>query len=388
MDMQETLNHLAIPRPSYSNTYDSIIDFIKELFFPYNIHFTIQEFALKPRLDFIVGVTIALLGIILCGFIIRKKPVAAIITALLIPAVLILEFEYFVSVVSWIVTKPSENIIIRFPNPDAVRELIFAAHMDSKTALFDHIQRAHIYRLVPVAVILGLITPLIILMGRIFGYAKNRIASGISMFIAIVLGAYWVLFGTSFFGYFFVENPSSGAVDDAASVAILIDLAKDISNGKVKTADNTVTILLTSGEEVNLLGAFAYVEQFLPTGNVGRKIPAMLINLDLVGQGGNLAYAEKNGVFLKHYPADTGLVNEVGKAWQALSGKPIEKGEKSTDDAVCFMAKGIPSVTIYNTGIPGLGLGGLHSAADNLQRVDLNNMKMVLRTLERVIQEK
>jgi hypothetical protein len=388
MDMQEILNHIAIPRPSYSNAFDSVVVFIKEILFPYEIQYSIQDFALKPRLDFIVGITIALLGIILCGLIIRKKPLAAIITAIIIPAVLILEFEYFVSVVSWIITKPAENIIIRFPNPDAVREIIFAAHMDSKTALFDHIQRAHIYRLVPVAVILGLITPLIYSIGKVFRFAKNWLASGISIILAVILAAYWVLFGTSFFGYVFVENQSLGAVDDAASVAILIDLAKDIRDGKTTTADNSVTILLTSGEEVNLLGALAYVNEFIPTGNNGRKIPAMLINLDLIGQSGNLAYAESNGVFLKHYPADNKLVNEVGNAWQAVSGKPIEKGEKSTDDAVCFMAKGIPSVTIYNTGIPGLGLGGYHSAADNMQRVDLNNMKLVLATLKRIINKK
>ncbi len=388
MSLQDILTHIAIPRPSYSNAFDSVVAFIKELLFPYEIQYSIQEFVLKPRLDFIVGITIALLGIILCGFIIRKKPLAAIITAILIPAVLILEFEYFVSVVSWIITKPAENIIIRFPNPNAVRELIFAAHMDSKTALFDHIQRAHIYRLVPVAVILGLITPMIYSLGKIFRFAKNRVASGISIIIAVILAAYWVLFGTSFFGYVFVENQSPGAVDDAASVAILIDLAKDIHDGMVTTADNSVTILLTSGEEVNLLGALAYVNEFLPAGNIDRKIPAMLINLDLVGQGGNLAYAESNGVFLKHYPADTKLVNEVGKAWQSVSGKPLEKGEKSTDDAVCFMAKGIPSVTIYNTGIPGQGLGGFHSAADNMRRIDLNNMKMVLATLKRIINSK
>jgi cytochrome c oxidase subunit IV len=105
MNMQEILDHIAVPRPSYSNTYDSIVVFIKELLYPYNIPYTIQEFALKPRLDLLIGITIALLGIILAVFIIRKKPVAAIITALLIPAVLILEFEYFVSIVSWLITK-------------------------------------------------------------------------------------------------------------------------------------------------------------------------------------------------------------------------------------------------------------------------------------------
>ncbi len=388
MNMQEILNHIAIPRPGYSNTYDSIVVFIKELFYPYNIPYTVQEFALKPRLDLIIGVTIALLGVILCAFIIRKKPIAAIITALLIPAVLILEFEYFVSVVSWIITKPAENIIIQFPNPEATRELIFAAHMDSKTALFDHIQRAHIYRLIPAAIILGLITPLIYLIGRGKRFAKNWIFSGISMLIAVVLAAYWILFGTSFFGYVFVDDKSPGAVDDAASVAILVELAKDIQSGKVPMSNNAVTILLTTGEELNLLGAQAYVNEFFPSGNSGRKIPAMLINLDCVGQNGNLAYFESNGVFLRFYPADPGLADEVGKAWKAVSGRMIEKSSSSTDDSVCFMAKGIPAITLCNTGIPGQGMGGFHSAADNLKRINPDNMEKALAALKRVIGNK
>jgi hypothetical protein len=388
MNMQDILSHIAVPRPSYSNTYDSIIVFIKELLYPYNIPYTIQEFALKPRLDLIIGITIALLGIVLGAFIIRKKPLAAIITALLIPAVLILEFEYFVSIVSWIITKPADNIIIQFSNPAATRELIFAAHMDSKTALFDHIQRAHIYRLIPVAIILGLITPLVYLIGKSFRFTKNWIFSGISILIAVVLAAYWILFGSSFFGYVFVDDKSPGAVDDAASVAILVELAKDIQSGRVPMSDNSVTILLTTGEELNLLGAQAYVNEFFPTGNSGRKIPAMLINLDCVGQSGNLSYFESNGVFLRHYPADPALVTEVGKAWKAVSGRIIDKSPSSTDDSVCFMAKGIPAITICNTGIPGPGLGGFHSAADNLKRVDSGNMEMALAALKYFIGNK
>jgi hypothetical protein len=388
MNMQEILNHISIPRPGYSNTYDSIVVFIRELLYPYNIAYTIQEFALKSRLDLIIGVTIALLGIILGILIIRKKPVAAIITALLIPAVLILEFEYFVSVVSWIITKPAENIIIQFPNPEATRELIFAAHMDSKTALFDHIQRAHIYRLIPAAIILGLITPLIYLIGRSKRFAKNWIFSGISVLIAVVLAAYWILFGSSFFGYVFVDDKSPGAVDDAASVAILVELAKDIQSGRVPMSNNAVTILLTTGEELNLLGAQAYVNEFFPTGNSGRKIPAMLINLDCVGQNGNLAYFESNGVFLRHYPADPGLVDEVGKAWKAVSGRIIEKISSSTDDSVCFMAKGMPAITLCNTGIPGQGMGGFHSAADNLERINPGNMDKALSALKHIIGNK
>jgi len=388
MTIEETISRIAVPRPSYSEAFDKTVAFIKNELASNSVQFTLQDFALKARLDFIVGITIALLGILLCILIIKKKHAAAVLTAILIPVVLILELEFFVSTVSWISSKPAQNIIISFPRPDAARELIFAAHIDSKTALFDHEQRAYIYNLVPVAVVLGILAPIIFGLIRRYGRKNSKAVKTASSATAVVLAVYWLLFGMSFFGYVFVSDKSPGAVDDAASVGILMELAKDISSGKVKSADSSITIVLTSGEELNLLGAHEYVKKYLPHGNSNRKIPAMLINLDLAGQSGNLAWAEKNGVFLKHYSADLKIADEIGRAWKAVSGKDMEKGESSTDDAVCFMAKGIPSITIYNTGIPGTGLGGFHSSADNLSRIDWQNVNLTLRTLEQLIESK
>jgi Zn-dependent M28 family amino/carboxypeptidase len=240
--------------------------------------------------------------------------------------------------------------------------------------------------LVPAAVIIGIISPFIPGLARRLSAGTGKWLNRLTTAAAVLLAAYWVLFGMSFFGYVFVKNQSPGAVDDAASVAVLIELAKDLNDGKVKPAGSSVTILLTSGEELNLLGALEYVRRFLPEGNTGRKVPVMLVNLDIIGQPGNLAFAERTGVFLRHWPADAGLAAEVGKAWQAVSGRPMETGKSGTDDSVCFLERGIPSVSIYHTGVPGPGLGGYHSAADSIQRVDLKNMEMTLMAMEKMIE--
>ena len=57
-----------------------------------------------------------------------------------------------------------------------------------------------------------------------------------------------------------------------------------------------------------------------------------------------------------------------------------------TDDAQRFMTAGIPAITIGNSGEPGLGEAGFHSTADNPGRVNIANLKLMIRVLERYIE--
>ena len=50
------------------------------------------------------------------------------------------------------------------------------------------------------------------------------------------------------------------------------------------------------------------------------------------------------------------------------------------------MTAGIPAVTIGNSGYPGLGEAGFHSSADNPGRVNIDNLKLMIRVLERYIE--
>lgn len=380
MEYDAILTHLAVPRPNHSAAVDAISAFLQQTLGAWGIPFQVQAFTLRPHINALVGLALLILALGLALAVIRKKPRVALLAAVALPLILVLEFEFFTPVVSWMVTKPGQNIIMNFPAPDAVREIIFTAHYDSKTDFFDHIQRERIYRWIPHASVLGLVLAFGTLVLKRFRRLDKRAVHLIGSGLAVGLVVYWGLVGIGFGGYLFLKRASPGAVDNGVSVTELLFLAKGIHDHTVPTGRSNVTIVLTGGEEILLQGAQAYVDRFIVPQK--HRLPTLLVNLDVVGQNGNLCYSAKNGVFLKYYEADGGLIARLDKAWRAETGQAMEKDKSSTNDAVCFQAAGIPSIQIGHTGRPGLGWGGFHGPADNLARVDRNN---VLRT-QRVLQ--
>lgn len=386
MDLYNILSKIAVPRPNYSDTVDQVGAYLQNLLTSWGVPFTVQEFTLRPYMQLSMGAACLLLAIVFFILVVRKKPLWAFLAALAIPAVLILEAELFVPVVSSLVTKTGKNIIIDFPAAGAVRELVFAAHYDSKTDFFDHIQRAKIYMWIPLAGVLMLILPLIMLLGRrVKALASQAFATGFSA-LAGVLVVFWALVALGFGGYVFLSTQSPGAVDNAGSVTALLALARDIKEGKVATGKSSVTILLTQGEEVTLQGAHAYVKTYLSPKKRKGLPPVSLVNLELTGQKGNLFYWAKEGVFLKYRPADPALIERVGRVWKRISGKSMGAVDKATTDADRFLSAGIPAVTIGHSGEPGLGMGGFHCELDNLERTDMANLKLMVTVLREYIE--
>jgi len=114
--------------------------------------------------------------------------------------------------------------------------------------------------------------------------------------------------------------------------------------------------------------------------------PASLVNLELVGQNGNMLYWEKVGSFMIFYDADARLIERLDRIWTDMSGKPMDVAPKLSDDTKNFGAAGIPFVTVGHTGLPGLGLGGFHSTQDNMARVNPDNLALMIETLGRYIE--
>jgi hypothetical protein len=260
--------------------------------------------------------------------------------------------------------------------------------MDSKTDFFDHIQRARVYMFIPVAVVLALILAVFTFFSRKFAVLKKKGVTAAVLALTGIVVVYWGLVFIGFGGYIFLppERQSFGSVDDGASVATLLALSRDIHDGKVDLGNSKVTILLTEGEETNLQGADPYVQGRFHKGIIPVP-PVSLVNLELVGQNGPMVYWKKDGEFLIFYNTDPDLITRVGAAWKAESGMDPESGHLYiTDDAQRFMTAGIPSITIGNSGEPGLGEGGFHSIADNPQRLNIDNVKLMIGVLERYIQ--
>jgi hypothetical protein len=387
MDLADILAHLSIPRPNHSQALGETAAYIKTLLSSWGVPYVVQEFTLHPYMQFLLGITVLLLAILLFIFVFKRKPLAALITALAIPLVLILEFELFVPVVTALVTKGGENIIVSYTAPDPARELVFAAHYDSKTDFWDHIQRSKIYAFIPLAVIIGLAVAIFTFFVKRYAALRKKAVTVVPLVLAAAVIVYWGLIFLGFGGYIFIppDRQSFGSVDDGGSVAALLALSKDIHDGKVDIGNSNITIVLTSGEEVSLQGSHAYTLERFGKGNKP-TVPISMVNVELAGQNGTLVYWKKDGQFLKFYEADAGLADRLGAAWKEVSGTDMESRPAITDDAQRFMSAGIPAITVGNSGLPGLGEGSFHSTMDNPGRVNPDNLKLMIIALERYIE--
>jgi acetylornithine deacetylase/succinyl-diaminopimelate desuccinylase-like protein len=387
MDLAEILAHLSIPRPNHSQALADTAAYIKTLLAGWGVPFVVQEFTLRPYMQLLLGISILLLAILLFIFVLKRRPLAALIVALAIPLVLILEFELFIPVVTALVTKGGENIIINFTVPNPARELVFAAHYDSKTDFWDHIQRSKIYAFIPLAVIIGLAVAIFAFFARRYTVLRKKVVTAVTLVLAGAVVVYWCLVFLGFGGYIFIpaDRQSFGSVDDGGSVAALLALSKDIHDGKVATGNSNITIVLTSGEEVSLQGAHAYILERFGKGQTP-TVPVSMVNLEIAGQNGTMVYWKKDGQFLKFYDADPGLADRLGAAWKEVAGTAMEPRPALTDDAQRFMSAGIPAITIGNSGLPGLGEGSFHSTMDNPGRVNPDNLKLMIKALEQYIE--
>lgn len=388
MDMMAVLEKIAVPRPNHSDALSMTASYLKDLLTTWAIPFSVQEFPLRPYFMLFVGIAILLLALGFAFAVYKKRQVAALILALGILTVLVLEYEFFVPVTSWLVQKKGENIIMHFPSSSAVRELIFCAHYDSKTDFWDHIQRARLYQFIPVAIVMSVLVAL----WTFFVRRKEALSKKIPRIITLTLAAIFVfyigLLALGFGGFVSVpeRNQSYGAVDNGGAVVSLLALARDIHDKKIDIGSSSVTILLTAGEEVNLQGAHQYVREFINIDHDKEKIPRYCVNLELAGQKGNLFYARKVGIFLKFYAVSPELVSRIESSWHSVTGRTVDTEKSISDDSQRFMAAGIPSITIGHNGVPGMGMGGFHSEKDNMGRVDPDNLALMVKVLEKFIE--
>ncbi len=388
MELLPILEKIAVPRPNHSQAVRETAVFLKEFLSSFGIPFTIQEFYVRHHHALLQGVTFILLSLLALLFIKKQRSLPALICVLGILGVITLENFTSFHIVSWVLQRPAENIIIEFKTPDSQQEVIFAAHFDSKTDMLDHIQRSVFVKLLPFMLLLGIIISLLTFPGNRLKLFNNKLFRFISLLGALGLVIYSLTVFLWLGGYIFIDkkDQSLGAVDDGASVVALLNLAKNISQAKIYIGLSDVTILLMDGEEVGYQGAYFYVNQRFKKSKIKETKPVYLINLELVGQSGTIYYSEKACSIFVCIPSDTDLKKKVQAVWQELSNIPAVPKSKTTDDSFTFARVGVPFVTIGNTGEKGVGYAGFHSKADNMERVDSENLTLMTLFLNKMIE--
>ncbi|MBD3254416.1 MAG: M28 family peptidase, partial [Candidatus Lokiarchaeota archaeon] len=148
----------------------------------------------------------------------------------------------------------TENIFTRIKGETARRKVIFIAHYDSKSQTFPSIFRIVSFLVVVFGFLVLTILYMILSIIQIFIPLSfpllNHFLLGLSIFVASV----------GFLNYFNITgNESPGALDNAASVGTVIELARYYK--QASTDDLDLTFLITGSEELNLGGAKFFIKR-------------------------------------------------------------------------------------------------------------------------------
>lgn len=389
MPLDEILTQVAIPRPNASVNLEGVREFLVGVLSDSGYAVVRESFVVRPYMQAAVGIALVFLAVLAVMALRGRLAGLALVLALLVPLVYLAEFEYNVPVVSWVGQWPAENLVVDWSPPAepgaaaGQRPLvILSAHYDSKTDVLDHYQRQPIYAAAPLAMGLLLLTSLLgVAAGRwnILAFLRDGFGRTALLALGVLAVVGLGLLAYSFAGGYFVRAESPGARDDGTSVAILAGLAAELP--KLGLEDVDVRIILFAGEEVNCQGSAAYVAAHpeLDPSTPGAR-PVYLINLECLAGGGNLAYHDSSGTFLKHYSSSDRLVElfdralATGTDWPSLTRLGFQY-----NDSGPFMRVGIPAITITQNR-PGQ-LDSYHNAGDNLDLVVPGEMERILRVI-------
>ena len=261
----------------------------------------------------------------------------------------------------------SVNIETSVSKPEDPKAIVYlTAHYDSKSQNISIVFRI----LCAALVYLGLVLiPLLYLIGLVFPalWAEQSF-----MFFSFLLFIITMTAGLSL-SLMSIENKSPGALDNAASCGMLLELARVYRSGKnsapFKNLD--VRMVFTGAEEMGLAGAEELVRRNLHSWE-GREV--FVLNFDGIGAGENHTLTSETTLFSKHRRLTEPLIRIVTNSGRKLGLsvthlKGILGGEA---DHVPFVDSGIKAVSI---GTYSRYSWGVHTRHDTLDKVQLPSLK-------------
>ena len=361
----DILKTIAVPRPNGSEEFYRVAEYIKEWLAERNLPVGTHLFSMRPYIYEIAATAIIILTLLFIYLAFFRKSWLAALPVLLLGLLMLFEFSLGIPVLSALVRKEAENIVVSFQPENAEQELIFSAHYDSKTQPLDHRQRELVFRMIIPSVAAG---ALLALVWWGLHYRKRRPGKALRLLLGgliALLPAYWLLLALTFGGGF-MTRPSPGAVDNGTATTVLMKLSEEL--GGIPLEKTAVTVVIFAAEELNVQGSQAYVRDRVREGT----LPCCNVNLELVCQDGDYVYWAEDGVFTSRYSTSKGLNALLDEAVTKTTGRgaaPLEGGFTTISDSGSFLAADIPSTTLGNAGSAELGCCFFHSHLDNLERV-------------------
>lgn len=232
------------------------------------------------------------------------------------------------------------NLVATWPHDDRPRRTLYlVAHYDSKSQRWPLVARIALFTLlIPGA--LGAI-------GAAVLNQSSVVSDGLGLGAAVA-SALLMILGTG--------NASPGAIDNASGVGVALHLAECLAARSDWRERWRVVILLTSAEEVGLMGATAYVKQHA---SQLQQEQAIILNFDGVGIDGELQWVGAAS-------------SELAQMIQAAAREeaiPIKRFRFSGAlfDHSPFAQQGLDAVSLIAVGRASRSIHTAHDTVDQLQ---------------------
>lgn len=274
-------------------------------------------------------------------------------------------------VVQFPVLHTAHNVVGRWAataGEGRVKKLILMAHYDTApvSALYGSSQR--IFRASLIVSLLLMLVAAILGTLEAFGFGWEWLR-----YVRYGLIGYFIIQAiTGTIGYY-IHGYTNGASDNATGVVAALETANRLR--KDKPADVDLEIVLTSAEEVGMIGAYQYVERHHKEWPVNQTAA---INFDTLGAG-KLTLIEQTGT-IEVIRYNNPVINT---ARQLIQQEPFSSRAKvgrwhtADFDSVWFVRKNIPVLTLCAFDEKG-EMPRIHRPDDTLELVDLAPMQAAI----------
>jgi Zn-dependent M28 family amino/carboxypeptidase len=176
-------------------------------------------------------------------------------------------------------------------------------------------------------------------------------------------------------------NRSPGGVDNAGSVAIVLELARLLP--REVGPDVELIFLCTSAEEDHMIGAMRYLDAHIE--ELGGR-PVRALNFDGAGSPGDAVLLESYGVGRRFAPEIARVARDVARR-AGVRLRRVWMPPAMGVDAIPFHHRGVPCLT-FSSGSLGRATAAVHSSADvadNLDAATLARVASIAREVARRI---
>jgi len=379
-DYHELMKILSIPRPNGSAAERETGRALQEWLTRHGIPYQLQTFHVYPYFFECIGLWLILSRTLLAIAIWDRWGWVALLIALLGLLGGTLDTAIYLPLVTWPGMRRGKNILIEFEPENPKHEIIFSAHYDSKTEVLDHRRRMFFLERLKFGIFLTLVL-------GIWGPLQRGFAASpwgeIIFWVGVALTVPMLFLAWGFGLHLLLGRllePSTGAVDNGTSCAILLGLAERLASDRALLADKKITLALFTGEEVNMQGSRAYVrERDWP-------LPAVAVNLEAMAQDGTTIYFEQEGTVFRLQPTSEKLNQAIVQATEQVTGQAAQPFGRVTSDGGTFVLAGIPATTIATLDTH-LGETGFHRPADNLKRVVFERLPQSVEILQSILEK-